>query len=275
MCIDNVQWPKKAGHATLDRQNDMHLVCNGYAVKNRVSFRGMTDNSTTKAKDLPIKSFLPSQDDYDQLRRRMEAIVSRILVVNLQEYADEQPNDHIQHQYSAESARKNPGFAMCIDNVQWSKKAGHVTLDRHIDMHLVCNGYAVKKRVSFRGMTNESTTEAKYLPIKSFLPSQDDYARLKRRMECIVSRILVVTLKEYADETPNDHIQHQYSAESARKSEYTNMGIVEQNPSTAGGTMKILSEISKYVPEVFRVPIHGDQKTVEQVYTAKVARSTA
>ena len=64
MCIDNVQWHKKAGHVTLDRQNDMHLVCNGYAVKNRVSCRGMTDQSTTKAKDLPIKSFLLSQDKY-------------------------------------------------------------------------------------------------------------------------------------------------------------------------------------------------------------------
>ena len=51
--------------------------------------------------------------------------------------------------------------------------------------------------------------------------------------------------------------------------------IVEQNPSTAGGTMKILTEISKYVPEGFQVPIHGDQKTVELVYTAKIAGSTA
>ena len=88
LVIDNVQWLARAGHAGRGKKNQMHLVCNGFAAKNRVSFRHLTDNTQKPASEIPISQILPSQDDYESLKTRMTVIVERILVNNMDCFED-------------------------------------------------------------------------------------------------------------------------------------------------------------------------------------------
>ena len=117
--IDNVQWLAHAGHAGKENKNKMHLVCNGYAAKNRVSCRHLTDEVTKKASEIPLTDILPSQADFESLKERMEVIVQRILVKNLKcfEEVAEAVEQHIPHQYSAESAQKTECVSIDINYI--------------------------------------------------------------------------------------------------------------------------------------------------------------
>ena len=106
LAIENVQLLSR--RARREDKEARPVVCSAYAAKNRVSFRRLTNDSVEPASAIPIPWILPSQDDFDSLRRRMKVIVQRILVSNLKCFEDaaDAVLDHIPHKYSRQAARR-------------------------------------------------------------------------------------------------------------------------------------------------------------------------
>jgi len=75
---DNTQKLVQTRNHSRASKNDMLLWANAYAVKNRVDCHAPTSRATLKAADIPVASFLPSNDDYDCLNERMSVVVARI-----------------------------------------------------------------------------------------------------------------------------------------------------------------------------------------------------
>lgn len=117
-CWDNVGIESKARHQSRDKTNVIHLYTNAYAVKDRVtSTRPMTSTpeKLVRASDLPLTAFMPSPEDYNSLRQRMEVIVERILVAHvpwLRDYTS-YTCTHILHTHSEESALKSDTVSCC------------------------------------------------------------------------------------------------------------------------------------------------------------------
>ena len=109
-------------------------------------------------------------------------------------------------------------YSICVDNVQWLSRTSRFSKDKDNVMHVKCNSFAVKDRVSFEGDDPEARVAAADMPLHTFLPTQEDFDNLKERMIVIVQRIL----REQAGistDAPN-HIKHKYSDQSCSKSEY-------------------------------------------------------
>ena len=113
--IDNVQWLSHTGHACQTKKNKMHLVCNGYAAKNKIPFRNLTDENESLASAIPIGKIVPSQEDFESLKKRMEGIAERILADNMECFTDVKVEQHIPHQYSEEANQKSE-----IVSLYWS-----------------------------------------------------------------------------------------------------------------------------------------------------------
>lgn len=77
-----------------------------YAALNRISCRSLTGINTTRAQDMPLFHFLPNQNDYDNLKVRMEVIVMRILKKYMDAFKDCDVVDHIPHDFTEDSSKK-------------------------------------------------------------------------------------------------------------------------------------------------------------------------
>ncbi len=99
-------------------------------------------------------------------------------------------------------------------------------------------------------------------------------------MNVIIQRILVDHLeffKSFATGLAADHIPHQHSLDSVRKSEVINVGIVQENPSSVKGTIRILQHLNKYPPVIcdkcYPCVVYGDQLSCERHNDAQLALS--
>ncbi|XP_041462410.1 uncharacterized protein LOC121413598 [Lytechinus variegatus] len=121
----------------------------------------------------------------------------------------------------------HPGFSMVSHKSYWTEEkadvteqGADVTSDSEKVTRVGANSYAVKNRISFHDVENQNTLTASDLPIMTYLPSQDDYEDLRKRMCILVERILKDNLNIFANESVISHIPHEYSKESSQKSEY-------------------------------------------------------
>ncbi|XP_070542604.1 uncharacterized protein [Ptychodera flava] len=202
------------------------------------------------------------------------------------DYSDREDSgtNHDTMSESIPDTEKNPGFSLAWDNVQVETTARYQSTTQQNKMLMWAMAYAAKNRITFRHLDNEkSTVRACEIPLTTFIPSQDTYTNLRRRMEIIVSRIIcdhfVHFSTYYADCVPN-HVPHDYSLESARKSELVNLGVVQENPSSLQGVIAILDWLHQYVPTARRQddPFHvimcqGDGLSIERHVDAQRARA--
>ena len=67
------------------------------------------DDSTTKACDIDIRKFLPMQSDVQEIKSRMQMIVSRIITEQMPFFNQfkEHVQKHIRHAYWRESAKRS------------------------------------------------------------------------------------------------------------------------------------------------------------------------
>jgi hypothetical protein len=89
-------------------------------------------------------------------------------------------------------------------------------------MLLWANAYAARNRVLNEIPYSKATLRASDLPISTFLHNMADSEMLRERMTVLVSRILVTHLAHFKacyKDTVVWHIPHEYSMESAQKSE--------------------------------------------------------
>ena len=53
-----------------------------------------------------------------------------------------------------------------------------------------------------------------------------------------------------------------------------NLDTIEENPSSTDGMIKILTDLSKKVPENHKIPLYGDQETVDVAASSQITCST-
>lgn len=113
-------------------------------------------------------------------------------------------------------------YSLVWDNTQKLVQTRNQSRESQNKMMLWTNAYAVRHRVLCSDVTSGSTLNARQMSISSFLPNSDDYAFLRQRMMTIVSRIVVHHidfLRRSCAAALDSHISHQYSQQSALKSE--------------------------------------------------------
>lgn len=82
----------------------MHMWAICYADLNRINVRQHDgETGTMRAMEIHLKRFLPSDDDNEMLRERMETIVARIVCKYVPYFRDHYgtnlPEDHFKHEY--------------------------------------------------------------------------------------------------------------------------------------------------------------------------------
>lgn len=111
MVWDNAQKLQKVRQSTSEEQNKMFLWANAYAALNRVDRSSLEDNKLRlRCADIPLTAYLPSPDDLDLIRLRMETLTSRILcqhIPHFRDYYGDVVDWHIEHQYSAQARLKS------------------------------------------------------------------------------------------------------------------------------------------------------------------------
>ena len=87
-------------------------------------------------------------------------------------------------------------------------------------------------------------------------------------MTLIVERILSACMNAFHTCSTNPHLQHQYSKEMSAKSEVCTIGIIQENPGTPSGMLKVCDELHELLvpyPEEGRpypLPLWGDALSV-------------
>ncbi|XP_056021859.1 uncharacterized protein LOC130054866 [Ostrea edulis] len=136
--------------------------------------------------------------------------------------------------------------------------------------------FAAKNHISFRDLdTVDNTFSVTDIGLQNYLPSDTDWRILRSRMEHLVQKIVQVYFPQFSEMDVKD-TPHQYTQQSKKKSEIVNLGVLQENPSTAHGVLEILKYLHKYVPigqdrNPYQILCHGDQLNVERMVEAKVS----
>jgi hypothetical protein len=95
----------------------MLLWAHAFAVEKGVPIDHYLSTTTTlKALDLPLSSFLPSNETYKAVSERMIVIVQRILTEHMKACNHIPTIAHIEHLYSKECATKSKIVSICVFN---------------------------------------------------------------------------------------------------------------------------------------------------------------
>ena len=87
------------------------------------------------------------------------------------------------------------------------------------------------------------------IPAEDFLPVEDDFIAIQQNLVNIVSKILTHNIKGlsvFAKVVPQ-HIQHQYSAEMAKKSEVIVLDVLMKNEACRGDMIDIMHCMQNYL----------------------------
>lgn len=100
----------------------MYLWANGYAALNRVNRSFLEENQLCqRAEDIDISQFLPSVDDLELVRERMEILVSRVVCHHIPHFKlhySDVVTRHIPHQYSHEMSKKSKIVSFNVTSIQ-------------------------------------------------------------------------------------------------------------------------------------------------------------
>ena len=117
----------------------------------------------------------------------------------------------------------HPGFTLCEDNVGKMVHVHRPGTERKNIYYNWALGYMAINRISSTHLywKSDLNTNAKDLTTNVFIPNENDFAKLKSRMQVIVARILcriVPYFREHFSHLCIHHIVHRYSSESSKKS---------------------------------------------------------
>ena len=169
---------------------------------------------------------------------------------------------------------------MCYNNVGITEKARHQGV-KSKTVHTWTSAYAVRNRVN--GIVEDDfTCFATDVPLTSYLPSENDMAKRRDRMNIIVQRILIAHMPYFKDCPYPDHIKHEYSTQLAEKSHVVSLGVIQENPGTLEGNRHVMTKLHDYVPfpagkayQPIGIPVHGDAATVLGMMKAKTSKRVA
>nr|XP_022309155.1 uncharacterized protein LOC111114903 [Crassostrea virginica] len=176
-----------------------------------------------------------------------------------------------------EEDHSSPGYTLTWDNVGKMTKACHQNTQRQNKMMLWALSFCAENRIYTTGFTSEEVVKAVDIPIEKFLPMKDDLQEVRNRMEIIVMHIIQQNVPFFASSKVVTHIRHKYWRESSKKSNVINLGVCQENPSTAAGTIQILENLHQYVPthedRVHQILCFGDGLSCERHNDAHMSRS--
>ena len=140
LCWDNTQQLVQSRDQSRNTGNKMHLWANAYAAQNRVDRSDLEElELVLQAKDIPLASYLPSNDDSHMLRQRMIHIASRILVKHIphfQQFYADAVMWHIPHQYSAESSQRSNIINIGIIDENPSTREGTIAIMSNLQRYV-------------------------------------------------------------------------------------------------------------------------------------------
>ncbi|CAC5393732.1 unnamed protein product [Mytilus coruscus] len=136
--------------------------------------------------------------------------------------------------------------------------------------------YAAVNRVQTTNLPTDDHVPASTIPLKSFLPSDEDIIDLKKRLIFEVESIAAEYLQAFKSHSPKP-FTHQHTAVMDKKSHLINLGIIQENPSSTAGTIAILQKLHTYVPisnaKLNTCVVYGDGLTCERHNDAHNARA--
>ncbi|XP_014669494.1 PREDICTED: uncharacterized protein LOC106810602 [Priapulus caudatus] len=119
-----------------------------------------------------------------------------------------------------------------------------------------------------------------YIPNSAFLPSAEDHRLLREDMRVLIQRVLTEHMKMFHDikHLVTDHIPHEYSEQSKRKSNVVPLGIMEKDENITEQMIDIMTHLQQYVPrtadDVMKpLLLGGDGLSVERAVGSQRARA--
>ncbi|XP_030852129.1 uncharacterized protein LOC100893251 [Strongylocentrotus purpuratus] len=168
-------------------------------------------------------------------------------------------------------------YSFCCDNIQVSKHGKHQRSGHANTFMLQTMSFAVKDRVT-TGDTKNQVPASKLDPY-TFLPSPEVLERQRERATFIVRKILleyIPQLQHLKDKVPQ-RILHKHTKDMQAKSECVTLGVVDADPGTTQGMIRVMENLQQYVPVVEGKPVpcllNGDGLTIERILNAQRARS--
>ncbi|WAR16239.1 hypothetical protein MAR_030833 [Mya arenaria] len=149
------------------------------------------------------------------------------------------------------------GYTLCWDNVGKHLKARHQTRNHGNKYKCWALAFAVKNRIQTTQFDNKKVEPAESINIEKYLLNDKERHAVRERLVNMVQRILVGHLAAFRSVAhyPCTSFQHHFTSlrESSQKSEMFNIGVIDANPSSTAGVIKILDTLHNYVPQ------HEDQ----------------
>nr|XP_002736791.1 PREDICTED: uncharacterized protein LOC100378528 [Saccoglossus kowalevskii] len=176
-----------------------------------------------------------------------------------------------------------PGYSLCWDNVQKLSLSRYHTSSKQNKFLMWAMCFATQNRVPAMHLNDEKRELATTIPLNYFLPSQEDWDALEKRMGVVVSRIICKHLthfKSYYSDCVVEHIIHEQSELSKKKSKVINLGVVQENPGSSKGVLAIMKHLKKYVPmqpdgTPYTILCNGDQQSVERMIDARISMAAS
>ncbi|XP_038046724.1 uncharacterized protein LOC119720930 [Patiria miniata] len=169
----------------------------------------------------------------------------------------------------------DPGYIIVCDSVLM-QLATRRSLNEY---KLQTSTFAVRNRVGFDQSSDYTVKRAGEIPLSCFLPKPSDWRGLKKRMCQILEHILkdhLPFLKQVECSAPK---RHQHSDALSKKSEIASLGVIDENPYSTSGSVRMLESLHQFVPSygdenLYPIVCFGDGLSVEKMVDAKRAKAS-
>ena len=162
-------------------------------------------------------------------------------------------------------------FKFWGDNVDKKRGVRDVRVDNQGSLLHMYSILAGRSRVPHNTLSHTGhVSPLSTIPAEDFLPVEDDFIAIQQNLVNIVSKILTQYIKDLSvfEKAVPQHIQHQYSAEMAKKSEVIVLDVLTKNEACREDMIDIMHCMQNYLgseyPNEKKVLSGGDQLTCER-----------
>ncbi|XP_038045923.1 uncharacterized protein LOC119720343 [Patiria miniata] len=232
------------------------------------------DNSDNDSVSVPVAASALAAANVDDLASTSSKHDSSIKDTS-QERKDQAPKVNLMPltlHISQRIENLDPGYIIVCDSVLVelaSPRSGY---------KLQSSTFAARNRVAFDQSLDYTVKRAEEIPLSCFLPTSDDWEGLKQRMCLILERILkdhLPFLKGVECSVPE---QHQHSDALSERSEIASLGVIDRNPYSTPGSVRIGESLHQFVPSygdesLYPIVCFGDGLSVMKMFDAKCAKA--
>ena len=130
------------------------------------------------------------------------------------------------------------GYSLCYDNVGFTVVPRHQGFSRKKDVRTMTSSFAVRDRVMVE-TTDKPLVACSEMNARVILPNTSDHVSRRERMVVIVGRILAAHMPDFQRCPVVEHVRHTFSDEMSRSSETLSFGMLDCNPGSSEGGVKV------------------------------------